>query len=554
MHLLSYICNRYAWQKLIALILPVLCLLHISGCYSSSSNDSDGGASDASSDENKYADGSSDSATDVDSDTDIDADGDSDTDIDADADADLIDGGNLVWVKQAGSIGTDLARAIALGTDNDFYITGYYNNTSTFGRDEEKESVLEPFGETESDIFIAKYLDNGNHIWSIRAGGENDDEGKDITSSADGSLYITGFFEGTAAFGDNETTLKSSGKSDIFIAKYNKEGDFLWATGGGGQENDEGNSIAVSPDNTIVVAGTLAGQAVFGDGEASETTLRRGFFITKYDSSGVLLWARGNGQDGVASANSVAVHEDGSIYATGYLHRATFGKGEPTEKTIEKYGEDYDIFVAKYNENGDFLWAESAGGIPDTWPGPIEAGHSIALLNDGSALIAGEYSGPSVFGEGLPNETTLYEDHTFFARYGVDGNLKWAKSSKRTGPAGFDAGYAVSLQGGFFLLAGTFYGEISFNNVSDVDISVSSYGHGDLYLGKFDLDGNAIWAKSAGSEDDHDYVEDIMFLPDNSAIITGRFSDEAVFGKNEANQEQITSEGGGDIFIAKYSP
>ncbi|NIO45055.1 MAG: hypothetical protein GTN36_05900, partial [Candidatus Aenigmarchaeota archaeon] len=54
--------------------------------------------------------------------------------------------------------------------------------------------------------------------WAERAGGSNSDVGRGIAVDCCGNAYVTGFFNGTATFGD--TTLVSEGSplsDDIFV-------------------------------------------------------------------------------------------------------------------------------------------------------------------------------------------------------------------------------------------------------------------------------------------------------------------------------------------------
>ena len=67
------------------------------------------------------------------------------------------------------------------------------------------------------DIFVAKMDSNGNWLWAKKAGGTNWDGGSSIDVDANGNSYVTGVFFYIASFGT--TTLTSSGGYDIFVAK-----------------------------------------------------------------------------------------------------------------------------------------------------------------------------------------------------------------------------------------------------------------------------------------------------------------------------------------------
>jgi hypothetical protein len=69
---------------------------------------------------------------------------------------------------------------------------------------------------------------------------------KGIKIDASGNRYVTGSFNGTEDFDPSGSTanLTSAGSNDIFIAKYNSSGAYVWAKGMGGTGSDQGNFLA----------------------------------------------------------------------------------------------------------------------------------------------------------------------------------------------------------------------------------------------------------------------------------------------------------------------
>lgn len=81
-------------------------------------------------------------------------------------------------------------------------------------------------------------------------------------------------------------------------------------------------------------------------------TLRSGtgdeIFLAEYNSSGVLVWARGaGGPNNIDFGYDIAIDGFGNSYVTGHFHgSALFGAGESNETTL--LGTGVEIFVAKY--------------------------------------------------------------------------------------------------------------------------------------------------------------------------------------------------------------
>jgi PKD repeat protein len=61
-----------------------------------------------------------------------------------------------------------------------------------------------------------------------------------------------------------------------------------------------------------------------------------------------------------------------------------------------------------------------------------------------------------------------------------------------------------------------------------------------------------VWLKRAGGTGS-EHGKTVAVLSDNSTVVTGSFSDTAIFGSGEANETQLVSAGSGDIFIARYN-
>ena len=115
----------------------------------------------------------------------------------------------------------------------------------------------------EHDIFIAKVDADGDIVWANSAGGTGFDRGYAITSLDDGSSIITGHFFDTATFGD--ITLAGDADGDIFIAKLDADGDFVWATKADGGGYGFGFAVSGYADDSLIVTGGFVGTKSFGD-------------------------------------------------------------------------------------------------------------------------------------------------------------------------------------------------------------------------------------------------------------------------------------------------
>ncbi len=130
---------------------------------------------------------------------------------------------------------------------------------------------------------VVLFSQNSDFTWAIPSGGTGIDKAYDITTDSSGSIIITGQFFGTSAF--DTTNLLSSGDSDIFIAKYDKTGNFLWAKKAGGTGEDFSSGIDTDKDGNIIITGYFNGSADF-DNISLSSDGGTDIFIAKHNPSG----------------------------------------------------------------------------------------------------------------------------------------------------------------------------------------------------------------------------------------------------------------------------
>jgi len=287
--------------------------------------------------------------------------------------------GNVLWVKSSGGTSDDEGESIALDAAGNAYITGYFQSpTITFGA-----TTLTNIGNY--NTFITKYDTNGNVIWAKSSDGSTGVQSFSIASDASGNTTITGFFyNASVTFGT--TTLTNNGLSDIFIVKYDTNGNVIWAKSSGGTSDDWGYSIVMDAAGNAYITGEFGSSAViFG---ATTLTNNGGgdILIAKYDTNGNEVWAKSAGGSGDEQGYSIATDLSGSTYITGYFRSPaiTFGATTLTNNAF------YDLVIAKYDTNGNVVWASSIGGSSNDY------GSSIATNATGYTCVTGYFLSSSI--------------------------------------------------------------------------------------------------------------------------------------------------------------
>ena len=147
------------------------------------------------------------------------------------------------------------------------------------------------------DIFITKLNSDGEFQWATREGQVTHDGGLAMSVIPDnsGNSIITGYINKPQV--GNTPPTEGSGEEDIFIAKLDAQGNFLWKTTAGGVVYDRGHSLKALPDGSSIITGVFFGTATFGSLPSLTSVGLEDIFIAKVDADGEFGWARQAGGD-----------------------------------------------------------------------------------------------------------------------------------------------------------------------------------------------------------------------------------------------------------------
>lgn len=396
----------------------------------------------------------------------------------------------------------EYARDIAVDAAGDVYITGAFSGNLLFG-------TLGIPSSGGYDMFIAKFNGSGTCLWVQRGGGAGQDYGKDITVDAAGNVYVTGQFQGPAAF---STVNLTSSVDDFFVAKYNSAGTLQWVHKGGGKLQDAGNGIVTDARGNVYVTGFFSDTATFGN-----TTLTSAgstdIFVAKYNTDGALQWINRAGGTDSDQGHAIAVDANGYVYLTGSFYGQSF-----FDKTglYASFGLS-DTFLAKYNSNGFFQWVLKPG-----WP-----------LSGNENDIVADSKGDVYITPGSGSIT--------IAKYSGNGATQWSHQMKENGGNTFSSsGLAVDASDNVYL-TGKFSDKVTFSSTT-----LTSAGSSDVFVAKYSVTGALQWVKQAGGPGS-DSGEGVAASPDGAVYATGQFAATATFGAL-----RLTSTGAQDIFVVKF--
>jgi hypothetical protein len=144
--------------------------------------------------------------------------------------------GDVKWIRLVGQSAATCGSQISKDKSNNIFLTGIFNKTGIFGTDTLKNDL------GLYDCFIAKDSINGAFQWVRQLNSTNEAWGKGLNTDTYGNVYLSGFFKGSAIFGN--TTLISKSLRDMFLAHFTNNGEFI-----GVRQYGKGMPCSVSVDS-----------------------------------------------------------------------------------------------------------------------------------------------------------------------------------------------------------------------------------------------------------------------------------------------------------------
>ncbi len=288
-----------------------------------------------------------------------------------------MEGSNILWSKQFGGMNDEVLHGMDVDSQGNIYMSlTFSEDINIFG------NVFESFGG--QDGILVKLSSTGEYLWAKQFGNESTDYLNTVTVNHNDEVIVTGKFYNSIII--EGTELISVGSSDFFMVEYDNNGVLQYVEQGGGSSSDEITGIDVDESNNIFITGYFYGDVIF-DGETITSDSPTGIYLTKYDADCNFLWAKLI--EGQKTLNQIfpASSNDGNVFVAGnFKGEVDFGNGF----TVSTGEFDIDIYYAKYDTNGNILFADSGGGTSS------EAVVAVDSDEHGNFYLIGQYLSPTV--------------------------------------------------------------------------------------------------------------------------------------------------------------
>ncbi|MEO8587950.1 MAG: T9SS type A sorting domain-containing protein [Flavobacteriales bacterium] len=322
--------------------------------------------------------------------------------------------------------------------------------------------------------------------------------------------------------------------------------DYLGVNTWGGTDSDQLNAVALDGTGNIFAFGGFWGTADMdpGAGTTSFTALAvQDMFLSRFTPEGVFEWSiqlRGTDHD---HANSVAA-KDNSVWVGGGFEDSL--DVQPTAATQWQVSNgDEDAVVARYTNDGQLIWAATAGSTGADYV------NDIAVDTQGNVIAIGYFQGTVDFDPG-PNQTLVSaggSDAMFLWKLGPNGALVWVRTWNGTSS---ENGTAVAAGAGDDLwIGGSYFGTLDLDPGNGTT-SVTAPGFNDNAFLIHLTEAGAFLSGGHMGGNGNDILRDLRIASNGDAIAVGQFSEDGDYDPGP-NVSMITTAGNYDSFVVKLS-
>jgi hypothetical protein len=257
------------------------------------------------------------------------------------------------------------------------------------------------------------------------------------------------------------------------------------------------------------------------------------------NSTGEIIWAKtSNDSPYNDSFNYVYADNYNNVFVTGSFSSYSISFNSTT---LYNYSSGYDdILVVKYDSDGNFNWAKSAGGLDN------DIGNIITSDVNGNIWISGQFTSSILYYEDYIHYNEGLND-VFVTKYDSLGNILWSQCS-----GGNEGDFPLAIlpdNNGNVFLAGYFRSYfITFGNYT---LYSCGSPYGDYFLVKFNPEGETTWAINAEDSPSSDAINSLCMDSCGNLFATGHFQSQYItFGDITLHNSNPP---GQEIFIVKFN-
>lgn len=306
-----------------------------------------------------------------------------------------------------------------------------------------------------------------------------------------------------------------------------------------GNMNHKG--MDVDANGNVFTIGQQWQSADFGTFNIQHSGDYLSLYLAKQDAAGNYLFAKKIWSEAGIKSALMKLDDAGNVFVFGTCNGYTLHLS-PTDvanySTTLSTTDQTKFFLAKYDNNGNFLWVKKGEGA-------AMYATARAIINIGNDMyIGGDYNGGANFlGLTMPNKTA---NSSFVIKMDNNGNGAWINAATVTAMT-FITGLATD--GTNIYACGKFQNTIGFNNVTVTNPIYTSNGGERIFLFKFNQSGVAQWGKEEGgvynyvtTAEDGNNANALVYDGNGNLYMGGSYQDQTGTITNQLQQP----------FVSKY--
>ncbi|MER3330245.1 MAG: SBBP repeat-containing protein [Candidatus Kapaibacterium sp.] len=256
-----------------------------------------------------------------------------------------------------GSQANETAQNIEEDSGGNYYITGYTESPTNIAVGG-YQLVHGGF----KDAYLAKFNSNNSRVWSTYFGDLGFDIANDLTIDNQGNIVIVGETSSLSkiATPNAHQLTYGGGIADGFVAKFISNGNLLWATYYGGQEEDKINGVSTDNNGNIYVVGqTLSDNNINFNGYQSQRDGMRDAFVVKFNPLGARMWATYYGGGADEYGNDITHDNSNNVFIVGQTES---DNNISVQGNVPTRQGQIDAFVSSFDADGAMRWGTYYGG------------------------------------------------------------------------------------------------------------------------------------------------------------------------------------------------
>lgn len=396
---------------------------------------------------------------------------------------------------------------------------------------------------------VSGYSQNYKWQWAQGFGSEGPDWIKSMKVDNRGNSYVLVEFGGDQFECASERINNFNSlieKKGYFLGKFDPTGQLVWKKNLNSQSNSTFHFLDIDYDGNCYVTGVFADRYAYIDHIKFNNSVgldqTNDAFLAKIDTDGKAQWVRLLGALGHDVISHLEV--DGAGNAN-LLYLGAIGKhdeiaaGTFKEKGLKFSTRYVSRYVIRYNTEGKRVWVNEliARQMNTTRFSDIEADEL------GNLYLAGIYDGDFAYIEDIKIRTnnTAFPNK-FLMKLNAEGKVEWADN-------GYGDFFEVDEMGNIYFLGRFNRGYTEYLDIYHETMETTE-GE-DLYLVKFDSDGEYQWYKTFGSIDGTTEWSNgtasgfstpykFRYGLDGNLHIIGHFTGNTIFGKHQLYKEGLT--------------